>query len=151
MRILELLESEYPFGVAVPLQRPDDKKMAADLFNWTTSAFGASATAPEVLIVDHEKMQWAARRSQHHTIIKGQVYGWYSMAFPDKVFLSSQLPLSRSNVAQGTLVHEYTHYLQDNTDKHVDRQPFTPEDINFLEQEADSLMNRYTKSRQNGK
>jgi hypothetical protein len=146
MRIYELLEAEYPFGIAIPLQRPADIKIAADLFNWTASAFGASAPPPEVLVVDHEKMQWAARRSQHHTVIKGQVYGWYSLSFPDKVFLSSQLPLSRSGVAQATLVHEYTHYLQDNTEKYADRRPFTPEDIDFLEQEADSLMNRYVKS-----
>lgn len=144
MKFAELFEAEYPFGVALPLQRPADRAKAAELFNWTASAFGASAPAPEVLVVDHEKMQWAAQRANHHTMINGQVYGWYSQEFPDKVFLSSRMGLS-GRAAQATLVHEFTHYLQDNTDKHEDRKPYKPEDVDFLEQEADSLMARFIK------
>lgn len=145
MKYADLFEAEYPFGVALPLQRPADRAKAAELFHWTASAFGASAPAPEVLVVDHEKMQWAARRANHHTMINGQVYGWYSQEFPDKVFLSSRMSL-RGQAAQATLVHEYTHYLQDNTDKHDDRKPYKPEDVEFLEQEADALMNRFISS-----
>jgi hypothetical protein len=145
MKISELLEAEYPFGVAVPLRRPEDSKMAADLFQLTASMYGASAPAPEVLVVDHEKMQWAAQHASHHTTIQGQIFGWYSMKFPDKVFLSSQLPLARSRFGQATLVHEYTHYLQDNATRDPEQQPYTPGDVNALEQEADEIMNRFLK------
>lgn len=144
MKLAQIFEKQYPFGSALPLRRPEDRVIANELFRWTTTAFGATAPVPEVLVVDHEKMQWAAQRAKHHTMSGGQVWGWYSMEFPDKVFISSRLNISTSDFAKGTLVHEYTHYLQDNTDKHADKRPYTEDDVDFLEQEADQLMSKYT-------
>ena len=146
MKLAHIFEAQYPFGNVAPLYRPGDKAIATELFQWTTRAFGASAPAPEVLVVDHEKMQHAAQRAAHHTMAAGQVWGWYSMEFPDKVFLSSRLNLTTSSFARDTLVHEYTHYLQDNTEKHADKRPYTHDDVDFLEQEADQLMTRYSKT-----
>lgn len=141
MKITELLiESEHPFKYAYQVQNPNDKRAAADIFKWAVNQYGHSAPMPEIWIVSHEHMQHAAQRASHHTVISGQVYGWYSLQYPNKIFLSDRISVSRNKKHAAILVHEIGHYLQDMTEKHAAKKPFQPTDVDFLEKDADDLM-----------
>lgn len=137
MKLFDLFESN-PFGNTVSVTRPDDIATINRVYSWVQQACGSTAPAPTVMIADHEKMQWAAQRAQHHTVINGLVLGWFSQQHPDTIFLSSRLGISRNKSAQAVLVHELVHYLQ-----HTKGSSLGAEDVNDLEAEADEIMYRY--------
>ena len=138
--------SNSPFGVALPLRRPEDIKAAKDVISWVMSRFGESAPFPTILVADHDKMQWAAQRANHFTKIGGQICGWYSQEYPNTVFISSRLSLGRSKPSRAILAHEVVHYLQDATSKHDANKPFGPDMVSTLENEADEIMAAYMSS-----
>ena len=98
------------------------------------------------MVADHEKMQWAAQRAQHYTVINGMILGWFSRQHGDTIFLSSQLNISRSKAAQAVLVHEMVHYLQNAAAENGEREDFTADDVEALETEADDVMDRYIRT-----
>lgn len=146
MKLEHLFESNSPFGVAVPLRRPEDLQAVKQVFSWVTQQYGETASLPTVLVADHDKMQHAAQRANHFTKISGQIYGWYSQAYPGTIFISTRLSLGRSKEARAVISHEMVHYLQDETDKHADKKPFGPDHVEFLEQDADEIMAAYMAS-----
>lgn len=143
MRLTDLFEDTSPFGGTVSITRPDDITAVKRLFAWVQQATGMNAPLPTVVIADHEKMQWAAQRAQHHTVINGMILGWFSQQHSDTIFLSSQLNISRSKAAQAVLVHEMVHYLQNAAMDSGEREAATADDVDALEAEADDIMNRY--------
>lgn len=141
MKLSEILtEQEHPFKFAYRVENPHDAKAAKDVFAWATKQYGFSAPMPEIWIVSHEHMQHAAQRANHHTVINGQVYGWYSHQYPTKIFLSDRISISKNRKHAAILVHEIGHYLQDMTERHAKMKPFKPTDVQFLEDDADELM-----------
>lgn len=147
MKLIELFEgtTDHPFIYAYPMENANDIRAAHQAWNWTVQHYGDYSNIPEpsVWVVSHEHMQHAARRANHFTQLSGQVYGWYSQTYPDKIFLSDRVSPAKSKVAASILVHEFTHYLQDNTTKHDSIKPFDATHINQLEAEADGMMSAY--------
>ncbi len=150
MKLYELFEdaTEHPFIYAYPMENPNDIRAARTAWIWTVQHYGQPVPSiePSVWIVSHEHMQHAARRANHFTQLNGQVYGWYSQSYPDKIFLSDRVSPSKSKGQAAILVHEFTHYLQDNTPKHDSIKPFDQSHVNQLEAEADDMMNQYARS-----
>jgi Zn-dependent peptidase ImmA (M78 family) len=116
------------------------------VFDWVRTQFQFQAECPEIWMVDHEHMQDAATRGNHCSEIRGQVFGWYSHNFPNKVFLSDQANPSHK-LGQTILAHELTHYLQYVTPKYEDMKPFQPSNVEMLETEANRLMVRFLNAR----
>lgn len=142
MKLIDIFESS-PFGNVVSITRPDDIATIKRLYSWVQQAVGIHAPPPTVMVADHEKMQWAAQRAQHYTQINGMILGWFSTQHGDTIFISSQLNISRSKGAQAVLVHEMVHYLQNAAVESGEREAFTSDDVDALEQEADEIMHRY--------
>lgn len=142
MKVVDILveQQQHPFKYAYPMQNPHDIRAAKEIFSWAIEKYGHSAPLPEIWIVSQEHMQHAAQRANHYTIVNGQVYGWYSHQFPNKIFLSDKISVSKNKKHAAILVHELGHYLQDMTEKHASRKPFQPTDVDFLEKDADDLM-----------
>ena len=142
MRLSDLLEST-PFGNVAPVTRPDDIAAISRVYSHVQQAMGIQAPQPTVMVADHEKMQWAAQRAQHHTVINGMILGWFSNQHPDTIFISSRLGISRTKSAQAVLAHEMAHYLQNAAVENGEREVFTADDVEALEAEADAIMARY--------
>lgn len=134
MLLIDIFENDHPFNFAYPVQNANDVRALSTAFNWAAEQYGASLPMPDVLVVNHEHMQRAAQQANHHTVLSGQVYGWYSQQF-GKVFLSDRIRPSRSKKETAVVVHEFIHYFQDHDNK--------PNDVNALEQEADDYMMRF--------
>jgi hypothetical protein len=147
MKITDILvEQQHPFKYAYLMQNPHDIRAAKQIFDWAVKQYGHSAPFPEIWIVSQEHMQHAAQRANHYTIINGQVYGWYSHQFPNKIFLSDRISVSKNKKHAAILVHEIGHYLQDMTEKHAKMKPYKPTDVEFLENDADELMALWLKT-----
>jgi hypothetical protein len=150
MKLTDLLEAstEYPFIYAYPMENTHDIAATKNAWNWTVRNYGESVgiREPSVWVVGHDHMQHAARRANHFTQLNGQVYGWYSQAYPNKVFISDRISPAKSKQMAAILVHEFTHYLQDNTAKHDNIKPFGQSHVAQLEAEADDMMHRYARS-----
>lgn len=142
-----LIEQMHPFKYAYPLSDPRDQKVISQIYQWTMSKFGATAPEPQIWIVGHEHMQHAAQRADHFTSLAGIVYGWYSQKYPDKIFINDSIKPSRNRKHAALLIHEMVHYLQDRSSKYDERKPFGPDDVQFLEDEADQIMNDFISPR----
>jgi hypothetical protein len=142
MKITDLLEAASPFGGTVPITKPDAISMINRLYAWVQQETKRTAPPPTVVTADHGKMQWAAQRAHHHTVVNGQVFGWYSPQYPATIFLSSQLNVARNKAAQAILVHEMVHYLQD-VSADAENRELTGDDVDALEAEADAVMHKY--------
>lgn len=134
MQLIDIFEQSHPFNYAYPVQNANDIKALTQAYNWAASAYGSDMPMPEVLVANHEHMQRAARQANHHTVLMGQVYGWYSQQY-DKIFLSDQIRPARSKKEAAVVVHEFIHYFQFHDDK--------PNDVEALENEADEYMMRF--------
>lgn len=140
-------EAEHPFRYAYPLENANDVKIANQLFDWTVKHYGHSAPRPQFWVVSNEHMQDAVHRANHFTKVNGVVYGWFSHAYPTRIFMNSSLHPSRNRHHAAILVHEIAHYLQYHTERHSDKKPFGPEHVQFLEDEADQIMMDFFKGR----
>lgn len=136
MQLSDLFEQSHPFNYAYPVQNTNDVKALQQAFQWAAKEYGSSLPMPEVLVANHEHMQHAARQANHHTVLMGTVYGWYSQQY-DKIFLSDRVRPSRSKKEAAIVVHEFIHYFQFHDGK--------PNDVEALEKEADDYMMRYFK------
>lgn len=145
MKLKDLLEADSPFGGIVSITRPDVLSTIDRLYAWVQQEMNTTVPAPTVVTADHEKMQWAAQRAQHHTVISGQVFGWYSLQYPGTIFMSSQLNIANSKVAQAVLVHEMVHYIQDAVAGEQNQQ-LSGDDVDSLEAEANAIMRKYMSS-----
>ena len=134
MLLIDIFENDHPFNYAYPVQNANDIRSLTAAFVWAAKQYGTSLPMPNVLVVNHEHMQRAAQQANHHTILSGEVYGWYSQEFGN-IFLSDQIRPSRSKKEAAVVVHEFIHYFQDHDNK--------PNDVAALEQEADEYMARF--------
>ena len=87
------------FNYVYPLQHP----LKNSIIHLTCSKFNIHEY-PEVLVVNHDHMQRAARQS-------GTVYGWFSYKYPKEVFISDRIKL-HNNRQKEVLAHEIVHYCQ---------------------------------------
>lgn len=142
------MSQHHPFIYAYEPQDFRYSQTIDTIWKWTSNKFGAPANIPQptVLIVGHDHMQTAASRITHYTKLNGGVHGWYSQQYPRNVFLSDSVSLVLPKVlirSASILVHEFVHYLQDNTTKYDNIKPFNNSHVLMLEQEADTLMHQY--------
>jgi hypothetical protein len=144
MKLIEL--AEYPFRYAYRVENQRDKAAIEQLFRWAVQEYGHPAPMPEFWVTSHEHMQDAAKRADHYTTLQGQVYGWYSQKYPNKIFICDRIHPGSNKRDAAVVVHEIGHYLQDTTEKHQTLKPFGPEHVETLELDADELMNRYLQS-----
>jgi len=116
------------------------------IFDWTTAQYGHSAPMPSLYVVDHTHMQEAAQRAEHSTQINGQIFGWFTPRYANKIFLSNRVASLSSKAHAAILVHEIVHYLQSITPKHEKLKPFNASHVQFLEDDADAIMNLFLHS-----
>ena len=134
MRLFEIEQKKHPFNYAYEVQNPSDAQALKSAYAWSANAYGSNLPMPDILVANHEHMQRAASQAHHNTILKGQVFGWYSQTYKT-VYMSDRLHPGKDKVAAAVLVHEFIHYMQDNDNK--------PNDVDALEAEADDYMRRY--------
>ena len=136
MQLSDIFEDSRTFNYTYPVQNPNDIKALQRAYQWAAEAYGSSLPMPPVLVVNHEHMQRAAQRANHHTVLAGQVFGWYSQQH-DEIYLSDRIRPSRTNIDAAVVVHEFIHYFQFHDGK--------PNDVDALEAEADEYMDRFIK------
>ncbi len=137
MKITDIIqEADHPFNYAYAPQK--NQHLFSLLYQWAEQWYGHTATPPSIMIVNHEHMQRAASRVPHK--MDGySVFGWFSQAYPDKVFVSDKVNIT-NKLNAAWMVHEFVHYLQNK---------FPPErtDMASLEQQADQAQDDFLKQK----
>ena len=136
-----LTEADHPFRHAYKFDNAVEQKAAEGLFVWACKHLKLKAAMPEFWLVGHSHMQDAANKVTHFNAINGQVFGWFTDAYPEKVFISDRIKLANNKQARAVVVHELAHYLQFHC--HLATGATTMQD---LENQADAVMMEYMKS-----